>query len=44
MEGGSGLTVEYGETFVANEVVTHTNPAGLEFRVLNTIWEERFTS
>ena len=42
--GRSGLTVEHGELFVADDVVALTSSTGLEFGVLNTIWKEGFTS
>jgi len=38
MNGGSGLTVEYGEMLVTDDVVAPTSPSGLEFGVLNAIW------
>ena len=38
--GRSGLTVQYGDPFIADDVVTFTSPAGLEFGVLKTVWEE----
>jgi len=44
MDGWSGLTVEYGEMFVADGVVALAGPAGLEFGVLNAVWEEGFIS
>ena len=30
--------------FVANDIVTLTSPTGLEFGVLNAIWEKGFIS